>query len=523
MCLRYFIPTVLLFLGLGMDARAQAGTPDPSFDGDGLVSPVTYDPNGGFGDSGESLALQPDGKILLGGTSGNGTIAGLVVSRFNTDGSPDSTFSSDGKVFTPIGTSNQKGRSVALQPDGRILLGGHFWNGSDEDFVVVRYDADGALDSSFGTGGIVTTDLSPYYDEGVALALQPDGKILLGGSSYVGMIRAFALVRYNADGTLDPSFSTDGKVTTMVGTNLSYALSVALQPDGKVLMTGTAQSGSDCYLALVRYNPDGSLDASFSSDGQVTTDVGPSAEQGYSVALQPDAKILVSGSTVGASSMEFLLVRYNPDGSLDTTFSVDGFVSTEIAIWNDVGRSLALQPDGKVLVGGSSYDGTLESFVLVRYNSNGSLDTSFSSDGIVTNTFGGSGGVGRSVLLQPDGRILLGGSLCLGLSCDFAIVRYLNDLNIGMADFQLDIASALIFPNPIFDRVTFSYELNETSHLSLQLVDAVGRTARSFFNDALRVHGHQEDLLDLSGLASGQYTLVLSNSKGSTSVKVLKQ
>ncbi|MFN6462359.1 MAG: DUF4347 domain-containing protein [Nostoc sp. DedVER02] len=267
-------------------------------------------------------------------------------------------------------------------------------------------------DPTFSGDGKVFTDLGFIaIDIGRSVALQSDGKIIVAGDSNAD----FALVRYNTDGSLDTTFSSDGKVTTGFGlltTDIGYSL--AVQPDGKILVAGT--DGTD--FALARYNSDGSLDTTFSGDGKVTTDLGLLAvDVAYSTAVQADGKIVVAGVSNG----DFALVRYNSNGSLDTTFSSDGKVSTDFGLLTiDSIYSLAVQADGKILVAGQSNG----DFALARYNSDGSLDTTFSSDGKVTTDFGLlPNEIAYSLAVQADGKILVAGVS----NSDFALVRYNSD------------------------------------------------------------------------------------------------
>lgn len=264
------------------------GSLDSSFGTGGLVSTD-------FGDReiGRSVAIKPDGKIVVAGVSGDD----FAIASYNNDGSLDSSFGSEGRVITDFG-GDETGRSVAIGSDGKIVLVGE----SGDDFAIACYSSDGSLDSSFGTEGRVTTDFGG--DEiGRGVAFQLDGKIVVVGESDGN----FAIARYNRDGSLDSSFGTGGQVITDLGRN-EIGHSIAFQPDGKIVVVGES-SGS---FALVRYNTDGTIDPSFGTDGQVKTDLGFFGG-GTSVALQPDGKIVV----VGNSNGKFILVRYNSDGSLD--------------------------------------------------------------------------------------------------------------------------------------------------------------------------------------------------------------
>ena len=269
--------------------------------------------------------------------------------RYNSDGSLDTSFDTDGIATTAIGTnSDDAGRAVAVQSDGKIIVAGT----SDRDFAVVRYNSDGSLDTSFDTDGIATTAISTNGpDSGRAVAVQSDGKIIVAGTSDF----AFAVVRYNGNGSLDTSFDTDGIATTAIGTNSDDSgRAVAVQSDGKIIVAGT----SDFAFAVVRYNSDGSLDTTFDTDGKTTVDPNLNSDSGYDgafgVAVQADGKIVVAG----VDGEQFVVVRLNSDGSLDTTFDTDGIATTEIAgdvpVQNQDGSgALVLQSDGKIIVAGT--------------------------------------------------------------------------------------------------------------------------------------------------------------------------
>jgi uncharacterized delta-60 repeat protein len=255
----------------------------------------------------------------------------------------------DGQLITDFGYgSNDYGYSAAIQADGKILVAGssrtHYSNYNfNYNFALARYNPDGTLDTSFDSDGMATTDFG-NYDQAYSVAVQADGKILVAGSSETYPNGDFALARYNPDGTLDTTFSGDGKVTTNFGSS-ARGYSVTVQGDGQILVAGF--SGGN--FALARYNPDGSLDTTFDGDGKLATDFGYlDYYYGYSVVVQADGKLLVAGS----NGDDFVLMRYNPDGSLDTTFSGDGTLTTDLRTY-DRGQSVTVQADGQILVAGS--------------------------------------------------------------------------------------------------------------------------------------------------------------------------
>ncbi|TAL47629.1 MAG: hypothetical protein EPN89_08335 [Methylovulum sp.] len=335
---------------------------------------------------------------------------------------PSFSSNSDGKVTTSFG-STSAGQSVTLQDDGKILVGGY--SGGANYFALVRYNSDGSLDTGFDGDGKITTSFGSDADDyGNSVTVQADGKILVAGTSSLGSISDIALVRYNNDGSLDTRFNGDGKVTTDFGSSFDYGNSVTVQADGKILVAGnTALLLGISDFALVRYNSDGSLDTRFNGDGKVTTGFGSADSFGYSVTVQANGKILVAGTSVTGSSLGFALVRYNSDGSLDTGFDGDGKVTTDFGPAYDTGNSVTVQADGKILVAGISLNGSDHDFAVARYHSDGSLDTGFDDDGKITTDFGSSNDTGYSVTVQADAKILVAGNS----NDDFALARYNAD------------------------------------------------------------------------------------------------
>jgi uncharacterized delta-60 repeat protein len=346
-------------------------------------------------------------------------------------GDLDTSFSGDGIVRTHLGSSYDYAESIALQRDGKIVTAGYFFNGNDYDFSLVRYNTDGTLDLTFSGDGKVTTSIGIVDDFATSVAIQGDGKIVVAGFSYndAGTITSFALVRYNTDGTLDSTFSGDGKVTTTVGDTANRSYSIVIQGDGKIVVAGYSVTSGDYEFAIVRYNTDGTLDLTFSGDGIVTTNIGFSDDRPYSIALQSDGKIVAAGLSYDAtgSNTEFALVRYNTDGTLDLTFSGDGKVTTSIGS-SSVVESIAIQSDGKIVAAGFSFNAgtSLSYFALVRYNADGTLDLTFSGDGIVTTNIGSTGDSAISIAIQSDGKIVAAGiSYIVDTGVDFTLVRYI--------------------------------------------------------------------------------------------------
>jgi uncharacterized delta-60 repeat protein len=347
------------------------GSLDTSFSGDGLVSV----PIGAGNDYGYSLATQADGAAII---AGYGLVSNddFMVARLLADGNPDTSFSADGKLTTALGTGSDKAYSVALQADGRILVAGSSSNGSNDDFAVTRYNADGSLDTTFSGDGKATAAIGSAGDIVRKVLLQADGRIIVAGYASNGS-NDFAVARFTADGALDLTFSGDGKAITAVGNNSDMAYDAVLQSDGAILLVGSSYNGTDNDVALVRYNATGSLDTSFDVDGKLTLGIGTGDDVAWAVALQADGKIVVVGSTDNSANKDIFVLRLNTDGSLDGSFSGDGIATLGVGSGSDVAYGVAIQADGRILVSGYAYDSAYNAFVVARFNTDGSLDTSF--------------------------------------------------------------------------------------------------------------------------------------------------
>jgi uncharacterized delta-60 repeat protein len=406
---------VLVLVGLTVlvigPARAAPGALDPSFGRGGAVT-TAFGARSGI----SAVVLQPNSKIIAAGSSDDE----ITLARYNANGSLDRSFGSGGKVTTPIGSSSSAS-AVALRADGKIIAAGS----SDGKFALVRYKPDGSLDSSFGTGGTVTTSFGPGFAGASSLALAPDGRIVAAGRS----LSAFALARYEPDGSLDTGFGVGGKVTTTFDPT-PYEVwlgEIALQPDGKIVAAGT----SSRTFALARYETNGSLDPGFGNGGKVKTVLGPNRDIASAVALQPDGKIVAAGYSDRGSPFGngFALARYNPDGSLDSLFGSATLPGTTVTATHGGAEAVVLQPDGRILAGGSIWAGSDDwDFALVRYKPNGALDKGFGRRGVAEVSFGPGFDWAYDLALQPNGRVVAAGMTSPPGSYDgdFALARFLG-------------------------------------------------------------------------------------------------
>lgn len=414
-------------------AHATAGSPgtlDPFW---GTGSPPPLGPGkvrtavGSGYDEPTAIVRQPDGKIVVAGTC---TRAFCAV-RYNADGTLDLTFNGTGKLITAIGSGigNAQATAAAIQPDGRLVLAG-YCNDAGRTFCAVRYLGDGTLDTTFNGTGIVTTAVGVSGVVADTLALQPDGKIVLAGGCGPFFGGDFCAVRYLSNGGLDLNFGTGGIVVVqMYGGDDAVAGSV-VQLDGKVVLAGRCSNGSDSDFCALRLLSNGTPDPSFGRGGKVITAIGGDLEYAAALALQPDGKLVLVGACRAASTSLYFFCaqRLLDTGAPDRSFGdpatggviiLDSFTATR----NDSANAVVLQPDGKLLLAGTCLTGTVPDFCALRLHGNGGLDTSFNGTGKLITSLAGRASA-RAVVMQPDGKFLVAGNCFNGSDADFCTVRY---------------------------------------------------------------------------------------------------
>jgi uncharacterized delta-60 repeat protein len=319
------------------------------------------------------------------------------------------------------------GKAVAVQPDGKILVAG-YQASEGGNMTVWRLTPNGSPDSTFDADGVAQIHL-PGIERAAALALQNDGKIVVAGGDSTSFPEQFIVARLNADGSPDPTFAAVGHARwSFVGSQPAVAATVVIQPDGKIVAAGYTGSPGGNEFALVRFHPDGEVDTSFGVEGQVTTAFGPGTGAGIeALALQPDGKIVAGGQRSAGGGYDVALARYLADGSLDLAFGAEGKVVTDFGE-DSLARALCLQPDGRIVAAGVALQGNRGNFALARYLTSGGLDLSFSADGRVVTDLAPDAGEGAfALLIQPDGKIVAAGETDDGLDLDFAVARYRRD------------------------------------------------------------------------------------------------
>lgn len=506
--------TILNLILFVNNTYSQDGSLDTTFDGDGKVTTAF----GSFNDIGGAIAIQPDGKIIVVGYSENSTDADIAVVRYNVNGSLDTTFDGDGKVTTDIANSLNYLNAIAIQSDGKIVVAGYTGTSASADFAIVRYNSNGSLDTSFDADGKVTTAIGTAGDFGNAIAIQNDGKIIVVGTTAVGSSFDFALVKYNANGSLDTSFDSDGMVITDIATFSDEAYSLTIQPDGKIVVVGSAANGSNNDFAVARYNSDGSLDTSFDLDGKVMTAIGATDDRAKSVVIQNDGKIVVTGFSSATPSRNFATVRYNSNGSLDTSFDLDGKVITDFGVaTSSSATTVLLQTDGQIIVAGNiATNGVNYNFALARYNSDGSLDANLDSDGRVTTDFGNNlNDFGYAMALQNDNKIVVAGTTVdAAFKYNFALVRY-NNTSLSIVENKLQ--SFAFFPNPTSEYLFIQSGSQPFEDATVFITNTIGQVI------VKKEHvNNPEIILDIAAQPNGFYLLTIENKGGKSTQKIIK-
>jgi uncharacterized delta-60 repeat protein len=404
------------------EARPQpntnpSGTLDTTFGTDGKVTTAP------FGGNDSKMLRQSDGKFVIVG----GSTVDFVLARFNADGTPDASFGNAGQVTTDImgGVNIERARAVAIQPDGKLIVAGE----GSPDFVnsyvtLARYNTDGTLDGSFGNGGTVSG--GPVAGRAWAVALQTDGKVVVAGDQYVNRQTDFGdvlVARFHADGSLDAGFGIGGSQVFDAASGTEQARNVVIQADGKIVVSGVPVQNSGVEpTVLARLDADGGLDSTFGNGGKLVINT---ARVGHGLALQSDGKLLLAGSTMGFPS-SFALLRLNTDGSYDGSFGNGGAVTASITHSTsgagDRGTSLAIHSDGRIYVAGIA--GSINhDFGVARFTAAGVLDTSFAGTGSMVVDFSGLEDGAEGIALEPGGKIVLGGYATPSSSDGFGLVR----------------------------------------------------------------------------------------------------
>ncbi|NMH26582.1 T9SS type A sorting domain-containing protein [Flavobacterium silvaticum] len=482
---------LLLILAILLNLyKANSQVIDTSFGTNGIVvSELSQNV-----DALNALALQTDGKILALGFS-NGK---MTILRYQTNGTLDSTFGVNGRVSSTYTCSFGSPATIKVLDDGKILVLGR----NNSTMLVAKYTAEGSVDTTFGINGIANVSADVAMDSPWARAMElfPDGKIIVTGA--LGTNTIF-MMKYDANGLPDATFGTNGRVLTQLEEiPYLYATNSAVQPDGSILVSAinsTSGYGDFCFF---KYLANGTLDTGFGTGGFVTTDIGGPlvTDTPSCIEVLNDGKILVAGY----SNLSFVAVRYNADGTLDTTFNTTGITTKNVGGIYRSCTDMLVEPDGKIVLAG--YIG--DDFGSVRFNPDGSVDASYGVNGAYKTDFENSYDYGSSIVQQPDGKLIMGGwtsYFCSNRA--FALMRF-SAPSLDSESFNHTTVS--VYPNPADSYITVK---SDTVIESIALYDVQGRLL------ATKSIGSTEATLDISDKQSGVYFLRINGNGSYVSVR----
>jgi uncharacterized delta-60 repeat protein len=498
----------------------QDGSLDLTFDMDGKVANTTF--QNYLYSFGLSSVIQNDEKIITAGYVSNlFANSAFALARYNPNGSLDTTFDADGKVITfPIAGESAQAQSMALQSDGKIVVTGYTTTTANPigegiyTFATIRYNTDGSLDTTFGNGGIVTT---PTTFQALSVAIQNDGKIVVGGTG--GGLRGSAVVRYNTNGSIDTTFGINGIAnSTFTNYNSSNIRgnSILIQNDGKIILTGTAyNSNSDIFL--VRYNNNGTLDDTFGTSGKLIFDISGNNDSVFKSILQNDGKIIIAGSTTNNGNQDLLLVRFQNNGSLDSTFNTNGIIIKNLNGNSENLQDIKIQNDNKIVVCGFSNFNINNDGILLRYNSNGILDNTFAVAGIVAIDYANDNDEGNSLIIQNDGKIVVSGNFSINGVINFGLARF-NNPSLGLPDIIENPINISIFPNPTSEKITIQSNNQLLENASVTLTNLVGQIILKKENiNTSSIN------IDINAQSKGIYFLTIENKGEKSTQKIIKE
>jgi uncharacterized delta-60 repeat protein len=501
---------ILLILSLitAINAFSQYGMLDDNF-GSGGILIINTDSSSEI----NSIAVQKDGKIILAGYAFNGSNYDFAVYRLFPDGSFDNSFGTNGKVLTDF-SNDDKANSVQIQPDNKILVGGlaaYYTSGTT--FALARYNSNGTLDNSFGLNGKILSGTGYGFDREVTLLLQTDGKIIIAGNNYDLTGNYSDMVRYTADGAVDHTFSF-GKDTLR-----GYFDCAELQSNGNIMVGGWIKDVLSNYDGVVaRFKSGGSADSTFSYDGKVPIDFS-TGDNFTAIALQMDQKIIAAGSTLkGMIAFKSIIARINSNGLLDDSFGNHGKVTLDTSTLYDEGiYTLLVQPDNKIVAAGYTAEVAEANFKLYRFNENGTMDNTFGTNGIVIQNdphyYGNCEAF--SLALQPDGKILAAGHTTINNTKKMMVMRFTTGLPPVGIQKNEENSKFSVFPNPFINELNISApDMKSQTILTISSLQG-----QNIYTSELIT---EKQSLDLDFLNAGLYILRIVNSTYDYSTLIVK-
>lgn len=516
--LTFLIILLVAFFG---SAKAQdPGTLDNTFNGTGTL---VID-NGNM-DLFTDVEVQPDGKIVAVGMSYDASWnAVAVVYRFNPDGWPDISFALSGSYMFSL-DNEANIYACYIKDDGSILLIGSTTNYSNYRILMIQLNSMGFPDENFGEAGIVVQQIGPvmnaFEDHGLGITLQDDGKILVSGKSYNTDYRFVpVVVRFNANGSIDTSFGVNGVAGIPVTEVDNEFTTVRVQSDGKIVASGHISNGLSWFsLLIARFDENGALDPSFGTNGVVNLNLNNVDDEFFGMELTPDDEIVLCGFTTLQSDYSYhtLVMKFDATGQVVTGFGENGAVVLGTEPMN-VGDAITLQYDNKILVTGTSGEMTPmnNDWALWRLNPDGSPDNSFGTDGKVTTEFFGNADEALGIALFENKIVVAGKARNTSNNHDLAIARYNNDTYVSVKE-NLSFSDFTVTPNPVNTEGTLliTYNLEQSGNMMIELVDVTGKTVGVLSSDfASAVHNTSQCNMP-SDISSGVYFVRISSAQAS--------
>lgn len=504
----------LLLATWGLKAQDEKPILDPKFGTNGYI--IT-DFGAGFDEITQVIELQDKKILACAKRRAPGQQISFILLRYNADGSPDKSFGTNGALNLKPFDRNNFSQKILELPDGKIIVAGYAYNPSLNNVhsFVLRLNADGSFDETFGTGGKVE-----YKEEGtktqiLTAALQADGKIVVAGNREEG----FMAMRFNTNGDIDTSFGNNG-IASIPFPNRSNAWAVAVQKDGKIVMVGTHNNMPIEQIAVARLNTDGKLDKSFAKDGFMAFNIGEGNDYGLGVVIQEDGKIVIGGhswikNAPPTLEYDMAVVRFNPDGTFDSKFGKNGIVKKQVLKGEgnySTHSTIGIGKDKKIYAAGfalvSNRDRNIST--IMSLNEDGTFNNEYAPGGMVTLDLDDKENSTETLAVQQDGAILLGGVIVPGKSDDGKfngegfIARLSNAIE-GTEKVLDDFSSEVsIFPNPVKETITINYQGDEL--FSARILDMSGKVVLNKANfDNRRIN--------VSHLPQGNYILQLRSDK----------
>jgi uncharacterized delta-60 repeat protein len=496
-CFSFF--TILLLSS--MLCVAQPGNIDSTFGSNGVAKNFIHY---SF-DFLSSLEVQTDDKILASGYTQYDSIAhkyGMVCVRYHANGIIDSSFAVNGKAIITLNNGSGLGYAIKLLPNGKIILAGSSKISGNIGFACVRLNSDGSIDSTFGNAGVVITPIGLSDDRALTIHVHNDGRFLLAGYSKLGSYLRAVMIRYLYDGSIDMSFGNNGMVMeTLISSNILFR-GIVSDSIGNYIVGGYHTPITYTYAMLKKYSSLGAVDSSFGASGTFTTSVGNILNETCTkIIQQPDAKLLVGVTSDYAATKKFGVLRYHPSSTIsDASFgngsSGTSFVNTGTMRYT--ASSLALQQDGKILVSGNYNNVSTYSFALLRYNANGTVDSTFGTNGIVTTSIlpTNDNSKASDVVTQSTGAIVVGGITTSNNISRFTLVRYhASDITVNVKNVSSKLSTMVVYTNLSNAMITIQGD----THQNIIIQNALGEVVYSKSN------GDSSESIDVSGLAEGVY------------------